>query len=102
MYNVSVNATGVQWLLDFHVADNVLSQCLKESTPKDLNLLCLSILHSITCDLADPKHLQEILQSIPLEKIDKIAFSGEKQMITMTKEIKKNLKKARNLLHFNK
>ncbi|XP_033228364.1 heat shock factor 2-binding protein-like [Belonocnema kinseyi] len=102
LYNVSVNATGVQWLLNFQVADNVLSQCLKESTPKDLNLLCLSILHSITCDLTDPKHLQEILQSIPLEKMDKIALTGEKQIIVMTREIKNNLKKARRLLHFNK
>ena len=102
MYNISVNAIGVQWLLDFQVANNVLNHCLEESIPSDLHLLCLSILHSVTCDLTDLKHLHEILQFVPLKKIHKISLSGEHQIVKIAKEIEKNLKKARNILHFDK
>ncbi|XP_043475284.1 uncharacterized protein LOC122506919 isoform X2 [Leptopilina heterotoma] len=99
LYNISLNVIGVELLLDFQVADKVLRECFKESTPDDINLYCLYILDSLTCNLKNPKYFQEILASIPLEKIEKIATAEDYQMITIIKKIKKNLKATQNLLN---
>ncbi|XP_051155258.1 uncharacterized protein LOC127277886 isoform X2 [Leptopilina boulardi] len=102
LYNISLNVIGVQLLRDFQVVNKVLRHCFKETTPEDINLHCLYILDSITSDLKDPKHLQEILASISLEKMEKIALTEDYQIITIIKKIKRNLKIAQNLLHTNK
>lgn len=85
-------------LLDYQVADKVLRECFKDSTPNDINLYCLYILDSLTSNLKNPKYFQEILASIPLEKLEKIATTDDYQTISIVRKIKKNLKATQNLL----
>ncbi|XP_024935511.1 heat shock factor 2-binding protein isoform X2 [Cephus cinctus] len=100
LYNVSVNQTGLQYLLELRVGE-ILGKCFEDSVPMELQVRALWFLQSITYDLNDATALKDILKAVPMIKIEKMTENEQDPMAPIAKEILENLEKAKATLNFD-
>ncbi|XP_014484844.1 PREDICTED: heat shock factor 2-binding protein-like [Dinoponera quadriceps] len=92
LYNVSVNKTGLQYLLESRVGDS-LSHCLRDkSTVEEMQLLCLRVLQSVTYDLTEPRYIQDLNAAIPIDMIETIACSKRDNLSDIAKQVIEHLR----------
>nr|XP_031825488.1 heat shock factor 2-binding protein-like [Nomia melanderi] len=101
LYNVSVNETGLLHLIESRVGDTLGHYLRNDSLPDEVQLLCLRVLHSITYGLTNPKYIQDLLTSLPIEKIEEIAGSGKNEASTFARQVVKHLRDSRKYLSPN-
>ncbi|RLU23537.1 hypothetical protein DMN91_003742 [Ooceraea biroi] len=97
LYNVSLNKTGLQYLLELHVGDT-LSHCLEEDklsekkSSEELQLLCLRILQSVTYDLRKPEYIRDLTTKIPIERIKTMMFAPRSDISEVAKQVVRHLR----------
>ncbi|XP_032667112.1 heat shock factor 2-binding protein-like [Odontomachus brunneus] len=92
LYNVSMNKTGLQYLLASRVGDP-LSHCLRDkSSMEETQLLCLRVLQSITYDLTEPKYIQDLTAAIPIDMIELMVSSKRSNLSNIAKQVIKHLR----------
>lgn len=97
LYNVSINKTGLQHLLDSRVGD-ILTHCLEDkSSSKEIQLLCLRVLQSVMYDLTEPKYIQDLAMSIPIARIESMASSKERDVNDAANQVIKYFQKCQKL-----
>ncbi|XP_036149139.1 heat shock factor 2-binding protein [Monomorium pharaonis] len=97
LYNVSMNKTGLQYLLESRVGD-ALSHCLNdEISSKEILLLCLRVLQSVTYDLKEPKYIQDLTTIIPVERIEEMTFAKQSDISGAAKQIVKHLRHSQKI-----
>ncbi|XP_076657098.1 heat shock factor 2-binding protein [Halictus rubicundus] len=101
LYNVSMNETGLLHLFDSRIGDALNYYLRNDSLPGEVQLLCLRVLHSITYNLTDPKYIQDLLASLPIDKIETIAASNKNEMSSFAKQVIKNLRNSQKYLSPN-
>jgi len=92
LYNVSMNKTGLQYLLESRVEDT-LSHCLDdEASSEEMQLLCLRVLQSVTYDLDKPKYIHNLITTIPIERIEIMASAKRSDISNAAKQVIKHLR----------
>lgn len=92
LYNVSLNRDGLPFLLDLK-ADEMIANCLDETSTQDIQLSALRLLQSITFKLEDFNIFQRLILNLPIEKIESLARSfSEEQISKIAQEVMANLK----------
>lgn len=92
LYNVSMNKTGLQYLLASRVGDP-LSHCLRDkSSMEETQLLCLRVLQSVTYDLTEPKYIQDLTAAIPIDMIESMVSSKRGNLSNIAKQVIKHLR----------
>lgn len=92
LYNVSMNKTGLQRLLELQVG-NALSHCLDdEASSEEMQLLCLRVLQSVTYDLEEPKYIHDLTTIIPIERIEMMMSAKRSDISDVAKQIVKHLR----------
>lgn len=87
LYNVSMNKTGLKYLLESRVGDT-LSHCLRDkSSVEEMQLLCLRVLQSVTYELTEPKYIQDLSTAIPIDLIRTIASSECDDLSDVAKQV---------------
>lgn len=98
MYNVSVNKTGLQYLLESRVGDT-LSHCLRDkSSVEEMQLLCLHVLHSVIYDLTEPKYIRDLTRAIPINTIETMMFSQSDGLSDMARKVIEHLRNCEKRL----
>lgn len=97
LYNVSMNKTGLRYLLESRVGD-MLSHCLddKSSTEK-MQLLCLRVLQSVTYDLTEPKYIQHLTVTIPIDRIETMVSSKRADVSDAAKQVVTHLRNCQKI-----
>lgn len=101
LYNVSVNETGLLHLIESRVGDTLSHYLRNDSLPDEVQLLCLRVLHSITYGLTNPRYIQDLLASLPIDKIEEIAGSGKNEASSFARQVVKHLRDSRKYLSPN-
>jgi hypothetical protein len=101
LYNVSMNKTGLQYLLELHVEDT-LSHCLQdessEKRSEELQLLCLRVLQSVTYDLAKPEYIRDLSRKIPIERIESMTSAPRSDISGAAKQVVRHLRDSQKIL----
>jgi len=101
LYNVSMNKTGLQYLLELHVEDT-LSHCLEdESSDKkseEMQLLCLRVLQSVTYDLTKPEYIRDLTTKIPIERIETMTSAPRSDISAAAKQVVGHLRNGQKIL----
>ncbi|CAK9808445.1 Heat shock factor 2-binding protein [Anthophora plagiata] len=100
-YNVSMNKTGLQHLFESRVGDVLNCYLKNNSLPDEIQFLCLRVLQSITYGLTNPRHIQDLITSLPIGKIEDIATSNKSEMSTVAKEVIKQLRDSQKYIGSN-
>ncbi|XP_012150159.1 heat shock factor 2-binding protein isoform X2 [Megachile rotundata] len=100
-YNVSMNKTGLQHLFESQIWEPLNHYLRNNSLPNKMQLLCLRVLQSITYDLTNPKYIQKLIATLPLDRIEDIATSNEDGMNTVAKQVIKHLRDSQKVLSSN-
>ncbi|XP_034177133.1 heat shock factor 2-binding protein [Osmia lignaria lignaria] len=100
-YNVSMNKTGLQHLFESQIWEPLNYYLRNNSLPSKLQLLCLRILLLITYDLTNPKYIQKLTTTLPLDRIEDIAASNDNGMSTVAKQVIKHLRDSQKFLSSN-
>lgn len=96
LYNVSMNKTGLQYLLESRVGDT-LSHCLRDkSSMEEMRLLCLRVLQSITYNLTEPKYIQDLTTAIPIDMIESMVSPRCDNLSNIAKQVIKHLQNCEN------
>ncbi|XP_012055043.1 PREDICTED: heat shock factor 2-binding protein-like [Atta cephalotes] len=97
LYNVSMNKTGLQYLLESRVEDT-LSHCLDdEASSEEMQLLCLRVLQSVTYDLDKPKYIHNLITAIPIEKIEIMTSAKRSDISNAAKQVIKYLRHSQKI-----
>lgn len=97
LYNVSMNKTGLQYLLESQL-EATLSYCMEdESSSEEVQLLCLRVLQSVTYDLTEPKYIHALITTILIEKIETMACSKRSDISAVAKQVIKHLQDAKKI-----
>ncbi|XP_011686735.1 PREDICTED: heat shock factor 2-binding protein-like [Wasmannia auropunctata] len=97
LYNVSMNKTGLEYLLESRVGD-ALSHCLDdEASSEEMQLLCLRVLQSVTYDLDEPKYVHDLTTIIPIETIETMTFAKRSDISDAAKQVVKNLRHSQKI-----
>lgn len=97
LYNVSMNKTGLKLLLESRVGD-VLSHCLDDkASSKEMQLLCLRVLQSITYDLEEPKYVHDLTTIIPIERIETMISAKQSDISGAAKQVVKHLRHSQKI-----
>ncbi|EFN80570.1 Heat shock factor 2-binding protein [Harpegnathos saltator] len=92
LYNVSINKTGLQYLLESRVGDP-LRHCLRDkSSMEETQVLCLRVLQSVTYDLTEPKYIEDLNATIPIDMIETMALSKSDNLNNVAKQVIKHLR----------
>lgn len=92
LYNVSMNKTGLQYLLESRVG-NALSHCLDdEASSEEMQLLCLRVLQSVTYGLKEPKYVRDLTTMIPVERIETMMSAKRSDISGAAKQVVKHLR----------
>jgi len=102
LYNVSMNKTGLRYLLELHVEDT-LSHCLQdESSEKksseEMQLLCLRVLQSVTYDLTKPEYIRDLTRKIPIEIIESMTSAPRSDISGAAKQVVRHLRDGQKIL----
>ncbi|KAL6444672.1 hypothetical protein ACFW04_002039 [Cataglyphis niger] len=98
LYNVSMNKTGLQYLLDFQL-EATLSHCMEdESSSEEVQLLCLRVLQSVTYGLTEPKYIHALTTTIAIEKIETMACSKRSDISDAAKQVIKHLQDTKKII----
>lgn len=102
LYNMSMNKTGLQYLLEVHV-ENTLSHCLRnESSEKrsseETQLLCLRVLQSVTYDLTKPEYIRDLTAKIPIERIETMMLARRSDISGAAKQVVRHLRDSQKIL----
>ncbi|XP_043278706.1 heat shock factor 2-binding protein-like isoform X2 [Venturia canescens] len=76
LWNMSVNKSVLSYFFDLQIG-RVVAHCLDESSPEILKLTGFELLLSITYNLTDPKLLDDIFKYVSIEKVRRIADTGQ-------------------------
>ncbi|XP_018401136.1 PREDICTED: heat shock factor 2-binding protein-like [Cyphomyrmex costatus] len=97
LYNVSMNKTGLQYLLESRVGDT-LSHCLDdEASSEEMQLLCLRVLQSVTYDLEEPKYIHDLTTIIPIERIEIMTSAKRSDIRNAAKQVLKHLQHSQKI-----
>jgi len=97
LYNVSMNKTGLQYLLKLRVGD-VLNHSLEaESSSEEMQLLCLRVLQSITYDLTEPKYIHDLITTISMKRIETMTLSKRDDISGVAKKVIKHLRDSKKI-----
>ncbi|XP_018306427.1 heat shock factor 2-binding protein [Mycetomoellerius zeteki] len=98
LYNVSMNKTGLQYLLESRVGDT-LSHCLDdEASSEEMQLLCLRVLQSVTYNLEEPKYIHDLTTLIPIERLEIMNSSAKRSDISnAAKQIIEHLRHSKKI-----
>lgn len=98
LYNVSMNKTGLQYLLESQL-ETMLSHCMEdESSSEEIQLLCLRVLQSVTYDLAEPKYIHALTTTIAIERIETMTCSKRSDISSAAKQIIKHLQVTKKMI----
>lgn len=98
LYNVSMNKTGLQYLLKLRVGD-VLNHSLEtESSSEEMQLLCLRVLQSITYDLTEPKYIRDLITTISMKRIETMTLSKRDDISDIAKKVIKHLGDSKKII----
>ena len=87
---MSVNKSAHSYLLELKIG-RVLVHCLDEPDAATLHSYSLSILQYITCDINETNQLDDLLETVTLDKIRRIAKAGEDKVATLARKILTNI-----------
>ncbi|TGZ52375.1 Uncharacterized protein DBV15_09247 [Temnothorax longispinosus] len=97
LYNVSMNKTGLQYLLESRVGD-ALSHCLgDEASSEEMQLLCLRVLQSVTYDLEEPKYVHDLTTIIPFERIETMMSAKRSDISGAAEQVIKHLRHSQKI-----
>ncbi|XP_029177144.1 heat shock factor 2-binding protein-like, partial [Nylanderia fulva] len=98
LYNVSINKTGLQYLLESQL-ETMLSHCMEdESSSEETQLLCLRVLQSVTYDLTEPKYIHALTTTIAIERIEIMTSSKRSDISGAAKQIIKHLQDTQKII----
>ncbi|XP_011876176.1 PREDICTED: heat shock factor 2-binding protein-like [Vollenhovia emeryi] len=97
LFNVSMNKTGLQYLLESQVGV-ALSHCLDdEASSEETQLLCLRVLQSVTYDLEEPKNISDLTMIIPVERIETMTSAKRSDISEAAKQVVKHLRHGQKI-----
>ncbi|KAL6265495.1 hypothetical protein P5V15_002291 [Pogonomyrmex californicus] len=97
LYNVSMNKTGLRYLLESRVGD-ALSHCLEnEASSDEMQLLCLRVLQSVTYDLEEPKYIHDLTTIIPIQRIETMISAKRSDISSAAKQVVKHLRHSQQI-----
>lgn len=98
LYNVSMNKTGLQYLLESQL-EATLSHCMEdESSSEEVQLLCLRVLQSVTYGLTEPKYIHALTTTIAIERIETMACSKRSDIRDAARQVIKHLQDTKKII----
>ncbi|XP_011171223.1 heat shock factor 2-binding protein [Solenopsis invicta] len=98
LYNVSMNKTGLQYLLGSQIGDALSHYLHDEASSEEMQYLCLRVLQSVTYDLKEPKYVQDLTTAIPIERIETLTSAKRSDISGAAKQVVKFLRHNQKIM----